>query len=825
MNSPQPLSLDTYDFLRNRGQRVASIASIYGFRTVDAMVDHLVSLAARPLPEVTGVDATEPEPEIAPEPDPAPAPVEEPACVAERSPQLGMIDAPAPSKLEGISVEAAMIGELAGYGFEAVQAQLASLPVECLPAPAAGAADEPDCPSTAAEPTPPTSVAMAAIAGPQDEQPAVPASRPSKDRGAPATARRRFTEHAKLNPDHAAAALAPDHPALAESRTLFPSMVVPADAAPRLLISGHNSRKIGDRVTRGPWAGMPIFTLTLEERATCPPSCGLLDACYGNAMPFARRHAHGPELVIRLGQELHDLSSAYQAGFVIRLHVLGDFWSVEYVEFWRRALAEYPALRVFGYTAWERGTPIGDAVHRLATEQWDRFAVRQSVAPDAALCAAQATTIWRMPEGQRVAEGYVCPAQTGRTECCGTCGICWAPGARYTRIVFVGHGMARRGGGRKRADTAITKELLERLLVRDRLTYVEAARFLDSTSARVARLSRGFGIKLKPGRKPRVTGAAPLPERLSDEVVSSTAPAVEPAAVAAEPVVREPEPAALPAPSVWDKPVTKSQRIRDLLAEGHSRKDIALAVGVTDSFVAAIVSQDRKRTQRNAAVAAEPEPQYVEVEAEPAAGQAPTAEPAAEPAPLHVVLEQPADVPDVAAGDDDVRLPEGPAAQLDRSQPAAGAPVGRGGGRRPDAGVAARQVTKRAAPVGDLIAPAASKPRSAARPANPMPAPAAEPSAAHQPDVVQPEQDGPSYRRVDVQRYFPGSLGPAPRTCQWIEGEPAPDDSCKCGKPAVEGRPYCAHHLARAYVQGPERRKIEKGADWSAARIVGRSPR
>lgn len=40
---------------------------------------------------------------------------------------------------------------------------------------------------------------------------------------------------------------------------------------------------------------------------------------------------------------------------------------------------------------------------------------------------------------------------------------------------------------------------------------------------------------------------------------------------------------------------------------------------------------------------------------------------------------------------------------------------------------------------------------------------------------------------------------PAPRTCQWIEGKPTPDDSCKCGAPSVRGHAYCGPHLRKAY--------------------------
>ena len=44
-----------------------------------------------------------------------------------------------------------------------------------------------------------------------------------------------------------------------------------------------------------------------------------------------------------------------------------------------------------------------------------------------------------------------------------------------------------------------------------------------------------------------------------------------------------------------------------------------------------------------------------------------------------------------------------------------------------------------------------------------------------------------------------GFTGPRPRLCQWIEGEPSGDDSCKCLVPVEPGRPYCAAHWARAW--------------------------
>lgn len=281
-----------------------------------------------------------------------------------------------------------------------------------------------------------------------DNGDATPASEPEPDRAAPRPSsdasrnapKRRFTDHPQLDPERVHG-LADGHPALIEARTLFPSTVVDPRTSPRVLVSGANSRKIGDRVTKGPWKGMPIYTLTLEERATCPATCHHWSTCFGNGMQFARRHRHGPELEQQLETELFILNREHPAGFVVRLHVLGDFYSVDYVNRWENWLVRFHALRVFGYTAWPEITDIGRAVHRLREAIWERFAIRTSREPVEIVGPVRptATTLRRVAEG-RQPEGIVCPAQSHPGVCCGSCGLCWSPHLKTTPIAFMLHG-------------------------------------------------------------------------------------------------------------------------------------------------------------------------------------------------------------------------------------------------------------------------------------------------------------------------------------------------------------------------------------------------
>lgn len=219
-----------------------------------------------------------------------------------------------------------------------------------------------------------------------------------------------------------------DHPA----RSRYGWSVRDPSVEKTVLKSGQNNPKIGGVIEKGRWAGLPVFTLTLEERATCPRECLHWLNCYGNRMNWARRLKHGAGLEARLDAELVSLHKHHRAGFVVRLHVLGDFYSVPYVNKWRRWLQQLPNLRVYGYTAWQPHTPIGRAVQRLRDENWDRFSVRTSNGqlPDAATVSAASI------DDPLTLLGTVCPMQVDKTDCCATCGLCWQS---RDNIVFLEH--------------------------------------------------------------------------------------------------------------------------------------------------------------------------------------------------------------------------------------------------------------------------------------------------------------------------------------------------------------------------------------------------
>lgn len=222
-----------------------------------------------------------------------------------------------------------------------------------------------------------------------------------------------------------------DHPAFTEDRTIYPTTVVDVSDK-RILISGINSWKIGDRISKGPLKGFPIFTLTLEERATCPSSCKHWRSCYGNHMQLARRNRHGPEFEAALTKEVEALQLKYPGGFAIRLHVLGDFYSVEYVQLWVSFLARFRALFIFGFTArWEKSDPIAVELLKSVDEHWPRMAIRFSNAP-----VDECSTISVEHPRQVPADAIICPQQIGKTKSCGSCALCWHS---KRRIAFLQH--------------------------------------------------------------------------------------------------------------------------------------------------------------------------------------------------------------------------------------------------------------------------------------------------------------------------------------------------------------------------------------------------
>ena len=212
--------------------------------------------------------------------------------------------------------------------------------------------------------------------------------------------------------------------------------------------------KLGKKVTRGKLKGFPILTLTLEERATCPASCVHWSDCYGNNMMNAIRYQANESLIEQIESDLAYYQAKYPKGFLVRLHVLGDFYSVAYVAQWAKWLGMFPALHVYGYTANQfdaidsNERAIGQAILSLRMACGIRFAVRFSGSYTdefAALSADDDRALQLLNDKQ----AFVCPTQISKetgnlakkdeetlVSDCGACGLCWQASKP---VVFLTH--------------------------------------------------------------------------------------------------------------------------------------------------------------------------------------------------------------------------------------------------------------------------------------------------------------------------------------------------------------------------------------------------
>ena len=194
------------------------------------------------------------------------------------------------------------------------------------------------------------------------------------------------------------------------------SLRVPGSA--RTLKPGSNNQKLGFKITSPKWKGKRLYSLTLEERTTCPESCHHWNDCYGNNMPFAHRFKH-KNIDLFLEREIESLMQKHKEGIVIRLHVLGDFFSVEYVLFWEEMLFRHDKLCLFGYTARRSGTYIGRAIQTMNRHFSDRCVIRSSR-------NFEYDSEWSYAADESFeGKSFDCPEQTDKVASCAACGLCW----------------------------------------------------------------------------------------------------------------------------------------------------------------------------------------------------------------------------------------------------------------------------------------------------------------------------------------------------------------------------------------------------------------
>ena len=228
-------------------------------------------------------------------------------------------------------------------------------------------------------------------------------------------------------------------------RTRYLKSVKPPDT--NMLKSASYNKKLGKTVSIKKWKDMPMFALTLEERNTCTTACNQYKICYGNNMPFAKRHDHtDPDFLDNLDASINNVANqrGSKDGFVVRLHVLGDFYSKAYVNAWQSALNKYPGLHAFGYTHHRHDSPIGKQLKRMNQVAPDRWQIRFSDDMDDQFRARVISGTYDKSlkhftdydHTEVLPNELVCPEQLGKTMGCTSCGYCWSSS---NPVVFLAH--------------------------------------------------------------------------------------------------------------------------------------------------------------------------------------------------------------------------------------------------------------------------------------------------------------------------------------------------------------------------------------------------
>ena len=218
--------------------------------------------------------------------------------------------------------------------------------------------------------------------------------------------------------------------AIDNGRTIYTNNVYDSISHNGKLLKVSNNKKLGkSKILKGRHKNKLIYSLSLEERKTCPTSCFHWKTCYGNNMPFAHRFMGNDALMKRLDDELNILSTKHKEGILIRLHVVGDFFSVKYVKFWKKMLSKYNGISIFGYTARTPFSEIGKEIAILRSLNWDRFSIRFSNSMEKISANSE--------DFVNAKEGIVCPEQLDKTKNCASCGLCW--NKNIDNIIFKTH--------------------------------------------------------------------------------------------------------------------------------------------------------------------------------------------------------------------------------------------------------------------------------------------------------------------------------------------------------------------------------------------------
>lgn len=191
----------------------------------------------------------------------------------------------------------------------------------------------------------------------------------------------------------------------------------------------EGNRKTGD-----------VLSFSLPSKETCPgKSVWCEGKCYSYRYERIRptcRAAYSDNLVMARNPEQFAETMIGVLPRILRcfrIHVGGDFWSVEYVEAWKKICASFPQTRFWAYTRSWRDPELKAALESLRD------------LPNTQIFASVDPSMTPPPKGWRTAfldmdpraTGKRCAHQTGLKESCLHCGYCFEEKAGH--VIFKAH--------------------------------------------------------------------------------------------------------------------------------------------------------------------------------------------------------------------------------------------------------------------------------------------------------------------------------------------------------------------------------------------------
>ncbi len=210
--------------------------------------------------------------------------------------------------------------------------------------------------------------------------------------------------------------------------------------------------------------GRSIWTWSMPAVTSCGPAPSEYceQNCYAigfRRFPTAvRAHERNHALAgdpSRLRQELSRDLRTLRAGSIVRLHVAGDFFDVDYARAWLHLVSDFEHLTFFSYTrAWTDA-----AICRVLTQLRSRPNISIWASSDWTMRAPPVSwleaRVFRSIEDARDAGYTVCPEQLGMKPSCEACQICWrVPRNSRFRLAFIDHRRLHRAGEGKHSSPA-----------------------------------------------------------------------------------------------------------------------------------------------------------------------------------------------------------------------------------------------------------------------------------------------------------------------------------------------------------------------------------